>query len=128
MTSPGKRLYLQNMTNVQHNPSATGFLIFRGFVGWNEEEIIMCHHAIKFALAGAVCAWFVALAPFSAARAGESALDACRKWTGQGAGEQYKCFDCMRQEGAWPNERWVNTCADESRGHRADQSWHFLGD
>jgi hypothetical protein len=55
-------------------------------------------------------------------------LDACRKWTGQGAGEQYKCFDCMRQEGAWPNERWVNTCADESRGHRADQSWHFLGD
>ena len=39
-------------------------------------------------------------------------MTACRKWTGQGAGEQYKCFDCMKTvTDAYGASHWVNTCA-----------------
>ncbi len=61
----------------------------------------------------------------SAARAGESALDACRKWTGEGAGMQYKCFDCLRRVGSWPNQHWVNTCANNLRHQGYGQGWGF---
>lgn len=44
----------------------------------------------------------------------ESAVDACRKWTGQGGGVQYKCFDCIKRVG----DQWVNTCPEDG-GHWA---------
>ena len=39
-------------------------------------------------------------------------MDACRKWTGQGAGMQYKCFDCIKPAGYGPNQHWVNICPE----------------
>ncbi len=86
----------------------------------------MAQRMLKTAIVTAASAWLIFMAPLTVAHAGESALDACRKWTGQGAGMQYKCFDCMKQIGAWPNEHWVNTCADDHRYLGYDQGWFFF--
>jgi hypothetical protein len=49
----------------------------------------MTRRTLTTVIVVAACAWVIVLAPLSAARAEESALDACRKWTGEGAGMQY---------------------------------------
>lgn len=86
---------------------------------------MITQRSILLALSATVAAGFLVLSPMSSARAGESALDACRKWTGEGAGMQYKCFDCMRHVGSGANEHWVNTCEDESNPNRPRQGWSF---
>jgi hypothetical protein len=70
----------------------------------------------------AVAGFFLFLS-FAPAHAEESAMDACRRWTGNGGGEQYKCFDCLRAVGNGPNERWINTCADETLPGRPRPGW-----
>ena len=64
------------------------------------------------ALIVAACAGMFILAEGAGAQAYESAMDACRKWTGQGAGMQYKCFDCLKPVGDGPTQHWVNTCPE----------------
>ena len=57
------------------------------------------------------------LAPLGGAKAYDDYMTACRKWVGQGAGEQYKCFDCMKTvTNAYGVSHWVNTCADGYHG------------
>lgn len=58
----------------------------------------------------AACAGIYLLASVGSAQAYESAMDACRKWTGEGAGMQYKCFDCVKRVG----DEWINTCPEYS--------------
>ncbi len=87
---------------------------------------MITQRSILLGLSATVAAGFLVLSPLVSAQAGESALDACRKWTGQGAGMQYKCFDCIKPVGSGPNERWVNTCADDSRRDRPGQGWGFF--
>ena len=72
----------------------------------------------KFGLWGALLfGGVLALAPLGAAQAYDDYMTACRRWVGQGAGEQYKCFDCMKTvTDASGASHWVNTCADEGRG------------
>ncbi|MFY9658130.1 MAG: hypothetical protein WAK01_16380 [Methylocystis sp.] len=72
----------------------------------------------KFALCGALLfGGLLALAPLSGAKAYDDYMTACSKWTGQGAGEQYKCFDCMKTvTDASGVSHWVNTCADDRGG------------
>jgi hypothetical protein len=77
----------------------------------------------KSLLIAAACASIFASA--GAGRAYESVSDVCRKWTGEGGGMQYKCFDCMILVGAGPNAHWVNTCADESRPDGPRYGWPF---
>lgn len=65
----------------------------------------------------AACAGIFILAEGATrAQAYESAMDACRKWTGQGAGMQYKCFDCIKPAGYGPNQHWVNICPEYTYG------------
>jgi hypothetical protein len=71
----------------------------------------------KIALAAAaVCGSVLLVAPLQGAKAYDDYMDACRKWTGQGAGEQYKCFDCMKTITDVSGSHWVNTCARDPRG------------
>jgi len=72
----------------------------------------------RIALCAAVlCGGALALAPLCGAQAYDDYMAACRKWTGQGAGEQYKCFDCMKSITTPSGSHWVNTCANEPRGN-----------
>jgi len=82
----------------------------------------MAHYAIKSLLA-AVVLGSVAAAALGSALAYESGLDPCRKWTGQGAGQQYKCFDCMKLVGSGPYQHWVNTCAEGYYGYAPPGRW-----
>ena len=77
----------------------------------------MAHNA-KIALCSAIlCGGVLALAPVGGAKAYDDYMTACRKWTGQGAGEQYKCFDCMKTvTDAYGASHWVNTCEGDERG------------
>jgi hypothetical protein len=72
----------------------------------------MTRYATKSILAAAVCAAMAAASVGTALAYGDD-LDPCRKWTGEGAGEQYKCFDCMKNIGG----RWVNTCGGGYYGY-----------
>lgn len=71
---------------------------------------------MRSAVVASVGAWLFVLAPLGSAQAYESALDACRKWTGQGAGVQYRCFDCIKRVDAGSSAHWVNTCPEYSGG------------
>ena len=71
----------------------------------------MAGYAMKSLLAAAVFG-SMAAASFGSAQAYESGLDACSKWTNEEAGEQYKCFDCMKLVGAGPSRHWANTCEE----------------
>ena len=77
----------------------------------------------KTALCAAMlCGGVLALAPLGEARAYDDYMSACRHWTGQGAGEQYKCFDCMKTvTDASGASHWVNICAGGY--HRGGWSW-----
>jgi len=72
----------------------------------------MSRSTLNSALIAAACAGIFILAEGAGAQAYESAMDACRKWTGQGAGMQYKCFDCIKPAGYGPNQHWVNICPE----------------
>jgi hypothetical protein len=79
------------------------------------KELIMSRSAGKSILIATACAGALLMASNAAALAYEDALAACRKWTGEGAGQQYKCFECLRQVGEGPHQHWVNTCPEYSR-------------
>jgi hypothetical protein len=70
--------------------------------GGDIEEVDMAGYAMKSLMAAAVFG-SMAAASFGSAQAYESGLDACSKWTNEEAGEQYKCFDCMKLVGAGPH-------------------------
>ncbi len=72
----------------------------------------MSRSAMKSVLIAGACAGVFIFAEISAAHAYESAMDACRKWTGQGGGMQYKCFDCIKPVGDGSSQHWVNTCPE----------------
>ncbi len=67
-------------------------------------------------------AWIFVLVPLQGAEAYDDYMDACRKWVGQGAGQQYKCFDCMKTITDASGSHWVNTCAGDE--YRDEWSWH----
>ena len=74
--------------------------------------------------AAMLCGGLLALAPFGGAKAYDDYMTACRKWTGQGAGEQYKCFDCMKTvTDAYGVSHWVNICADGYHGGGWGPGW-----
>ena len=77
----------------------------------------------KIALCAAfLCGGVLALAPLGGALAYDDYMTACRKWVGQGAGEQYKCFDCMKTvTNAAGVSHWVNICGND--GYQGGWSW-----
>jgi hypothetical protein len=67
--------------------------------------------------AALLCGGVLALAPLGGAKAFDDYMTACRKWTGQGAGEQYKCFDCMKTvTDPYGHSHWVNICPEGYHG------------
>lgn len=72
----------------------------------------MSRYARTPCFAVAVLVSFILLAAAEPAQANDGALDACSKWTGQEAGLQYKCFDCIKLVGEGPNSHWVNICPE----------------
>ena len=86
----------------------------------------MSRSAAKSLLIATACAGIFLLAPIGAALAYEDGMAACRKWNGEGAGQQYKCFECVRQVGEGPYQRWVNTCPEYS-GYGGPKWYWFNG-
>jgi hypothetical protein len=83
---------------------------------------VLIQYRIRPAILAALGASIFILAPLQDAKAYDDYMEACRKWVGQGAGQQYKCFDCMRTITDASGSHWVNTCAGDQ--DRDEWSWH----
>ena len=77
---------------------------------------MLIQYRIRPAILAALCASVFILTPLQGAKAYDDYMEACRKWVGQGAGVQYKCFDCLKRvDDAW-SAHWINTCPEDSPG------------
>lgn len=70
----------------------------------------------------AVLALLILVASGESAQAYDDALAACSKWTGEGAGLQYKCFECMKRVDEGSSAHWVNTCPE----YDSDEGWNWF--